>query len=54
MDFRKNSHFMKIRPVGGELFRKDGRTDGRDVQKLRNQELLFAILRTRLKIIETI
>ena len=31
-DFSKNSqipNFMKIRPVGAELFQADGRTDGR-------------------------
>ena len=47
--FRKNtqiSHFMKIRPVGAELFHEDRRTDG---QGWRSQQSFFAILRTRLK-----
>jgi hypothetical protein len=42
------SNFMKIRPVGAELFYADGRTDGRtDMKKLKS---VIAILHTRLKI----
>jgi hypothetical protein len=44
----KHSNFMKIRPVGIELFHADGRTDGR-ANTWRSYQLLFAILRTRLK-----
>jgi len=33
MDFRKNYHFVKIRPVGSELSHKDGRTDGRQTER---------------------
>ena len=45
--FRKNHHianFMKIRPMGAQLFHADGRT-------WRSQQSLFAILRTCLKIV---
>jgi hypothetical protein len=47
-DFRKNLHipnFMKIRPVGAEMFHADGRTDRQDEANGR----FVAILRTRLK-----
>jgi len=39
------SDFMKIRPMGAELFHADGRTDGHDERS----SLFFAILRTRQK-----
>jgi len=28
--YKKKSYFVKIRPVGAELFHADGRTDGHD------------------------
>jgi len=40
------SNFMKIHPVGAELFHADGRTDRHD----KNVYSFFAILRTRLKL----
>jgi len=40
------SNFMKIRPVGAELFHPSGRTDG---QTCRSEWSLSAILQTRLK-----
>jgi hypothetical protein len=55
-DILKNTqipNFMKIRPVGAELFhigRMDGRMDRQtDRQTLQSQRSLFAIFRTRLK-----
>ena len=50
--FSKNteiSNFMKIRPVGAELFHADRRTDE---QTRRSEQSLFAILRTRLYVIQ--
>jgi hypothetical protein len=38
--FSKNcqiSNFMKIRPVGAELFHADGRTDITKLQRIKNQ-----------------
>ena len=48
IDIRKKvqtSNFIKIRPVGAE-FRADRRTD------IRSSQYIFAILRTRLKIVK--
>ena len=48
--FSKNtiSNFMKIRPLGANLFNADGRTDRQtDITKI--TAFFFSILRTRLK-----
>jgi hypothetical protein len=43
---------MKIHPVGAELFYADGQTHRQTYNEVYSQSL-FAILRTRLKIVET-
>jgi hypothetical protein len=51
--FEKHSklNFVKIRPVGAELFHADGRTDGQTDRQTDTTQLIvtFAILRTRLQ-----
>jgi hypothetical protein len=48
------SNFMKIRPVGAELFHADGRTDGQTKRRKYSHDKansrFFSILRTHLKI----
>ena len=54
--FSKNpqiSSFMKIRPVGDQLFFVDGRTVRQTGRQDENYQSLFAILRTRLKTMTT-
>jgi hypothetical protein len=43
--FSKNSHisnFLKIRPVGAELFHADGQTDGRTEKRTEKTQLIVA------------